>query len=234
MVVPFSAGVLLGVALFGLLPELALEAGWTASLLLFAAATGCCWPSTGSPIRSAPPARTITITTPARRNCTVCGAADRGGRAAQLPGRVERGHRATGRAAGVARGRAAGRGAAQTSGRDRAGRDSAGVGESREAALGWCVLAEGSTLAGGVLGLGMAPHLGTQWITYPLGIAAGWLFYLGYPRGARGMEAARRGAGVRFGAGGGGGGGGDSAGGGGAVPVGGSAGGRIDRRLSEA
>jgi len=26
----------------------------------------------------------------------------------------------------------------------------------------------------------MAPHLGTRWITYPLGITAGWLFYLGY------------------------------------------------------
>ena len=26
----------------------------------------------------------------------------------------------------------------------------------------------------------MAPRLGTQWIIYPLGITAGWLFYLGY------------------------------------------------------
>ena len=25
----------------------------------------------------------------------------------------------------------------------------------------------------------MAPHLGSKWVTYPLGIAAGWLFYLG-------------------------------------------------------
>jgi zinc transporter ZupT len=42
------------------------------------------------------------------------------------------------------------------------------------------MLAEGSTLAGGGLGLLMGPHLGTEWITYPMGIAAGWLFYLGY------------------------------------------------------
>ena len=35
LVVPFSAGVLLGVALFGLLPELAIEKGWAVSLLLF-------------------------------------------------------------------------------------------------------------------------------------------------------------------------------------------------------
>ena len=37
VVVPFSAGVLLGVALFGLLPELAVEMGWAPSLALFAA-----------------------------------------------------------------------------------------------------------------------------------------------------------------------------------------------------
>jgi len=52
--------------------------------------------------------------------------------------------------------------------------------KSRMSALAWCTAAEGATLAGGVLGLAMAPSLGTKWITYPLGIAAGWLFYLGY------------------------------------------------------
>ena len=52
--------------------------------------------------------------------------------------------------------------------------------KSRKAALGWAMLAEGSTLAGGSLGLLMGPHLGSEWITYPMGIAAGWLFYLGY------------------------------------------------------
>ena len=51
---------------------------------------------------------------------------------------------------------------------------------SRVAALGWCVLAEGTTLLGGVAGLAISPHLGTAWITYPLGIAAGWFFYLGF------------------------------------------------------
>ena len=40
VVVPFSAGVLLGVALFGLLPELASEIGWPISLALFAAGYG--------------------------------------------------------------------------------------------------------------------------------------------------------------------------------------------------
>ena len=51
---------------------------------------------------------------------------------------------------------------------------------SRAAVLGWCALAQGSTLLGGGLGLLMAPHLGSQWITYPLGVAGGWLAYLGY------------------------------------------------------
>jgi zinc transporter ZupT len=66
----------------------------------------------------------------------------------------------------------------------------------RAAALGWCMLAEGTTLAGGVLGLAMAPHMGTGWITYPLGIAAGWLFYLGFH--AVHEEWTRRGAGPAF------------------------------------
>jgi zinc transporter ZupT len=46
--------------------------------------------------------------------------------------------------------------------------------------MAWCALAEGATLLGGVLGLAMSPHLGAQWILYPLGITAGWLFYLGH------------------------------------------------------
>src|ERR1035441_9679644 len=39
-VVPFSAGVLLGVALFGLVPELAAEIGWRVTMLLFAMGYG--------------------------------------------------------------------------------------------------------------------------------------------------------------------------------------------------
>jgi zinc transporter ZupT len=68
--------------------------------------------------------------------------------------------------------------------------------KGRAAALGWCVVAEGTTLAGGALGLAMAPHLGTGWIAYPLGIAAGWLFYLGFH--AVHEEWKRRGAGPAF------------------------------------
>jgi hypothetical protein len=42
------------------------------------------------------------------------------------------------------------------------------------------VVAEGSTLLGGVAGLLAASHLGTGWTMYPLGLTAGWLAYLGY------------------------------------------------------
>jgi len=51
---------------------------------------------------------------------------------------------------------------------------------SRAAALGWCLVAEGATLAGGAAGLAFAPHLGSRWISYPLGFTAGWLCYLGW------------------------------------------------------
>ncbi len=51
---------------------------------------------------------------------------------------------------------------------------------SRAAAMGWCLLAEGATLVGGAAGLALAPSLGTRWITYPLCLAAGWLVYLGW------------------------------------------------------
>jgi zinc transporter ZupT len=67
---------------------------------------------------------------------------------------------------------------------------------SRAVALGWCLLAEGATLVGGVAGLTLAPHMGTRWITYPLGFAAGWLFYLGWH--AVHEEVKSRGAGPAF------------------------------------
>jgi len=52
--------------------------------------------------------------------------------------------------------------------------------KDRGAALGWCIVAEVTTLVGASLGLAMGPHLGTRWITFPLGITGGWLLYLGY------------------------------------------------------
>lgn len=179
-VVPFSAGVLLGVALFGLVPELAVEVGWTTSLLLFAAGYGL-----------------LTLINRFNPVCPTCAHDhDHNSCATELHGfagplvaaaalhsfldgwsiatvqlTVPLGLRVAVPLAvalhkapeGIALG----------------GILRAAV-KSRATALGWCTLAEGTTLLGGLLGLVMAPHLGTQWITYPLGITAGWLFYLGY------------------------------------------------------
>jgi zinc transporter ZupT len=52
--------------------------------------------------------------------------------------------------------------------------------KSRSEAMLWAAVAEGSTLVGGAFGLLIGPKLGTSWITWPLGFAAGWIFYLGY------------------------------------------------------
>jgi zinc transporter ZupT len=180
-VVPLSAGVLLGVVGFGLMPELVSEMGWGPSVALVAAGYGLL----------------LVINRYAYRVCPTCShdhdhnacdtelhgfaaplicaaavhsfldgwsiataqlAAPLGLRIAvplavalhKLPEGIALG--------GILRAAVKGRGAA----------------------LAWCVVAEGATLVGGAFGIAMGPHLGTRWITYPLGITAGWLLYLGY------------------------------------------------------
>ncbi len=196
MVVPFSAGVLLGVALFGLLPELGLESGWGPSLLLFAAGyllllavnrrygvcPGCAHDHDhnacalelhgfAGPLVAAAALHSFMD---GWSVATVQLAAPLGLRVAvplaiglhKLPEGIALG--------GILR---------------------AAV-KSRAGALAWCAAAEGATLVGGLLGLAMAPSLGTRWTTYPLGVAAGWLFYLGYH--AVQEERKRRGAAPAF------------------------------------
>jgi hypothetical protein len=51
---------------------------------------------------------------------------------------------------------------------------------SRATAFAWCVLAEGATLLGGLAGLQLAPLMGQAWLSYPLAIAGGFFFYLGF------------------------------------------------------
>jgi len=51
---------------------------------------------------------------------------------------------------------------------------------SRSAALGWCLLAEGVTLIGAAAGLALEPLLGQAWLSFPLAIAGGFFFYLGF------------------------------------------------------
>ena len=180
-VIPFSAGVLLGVALFGLAPELVEELGWMPSLVLFGAGYGFllvvnryAYPvcptcahdhdhnSCSSELHgfAAPLVAAMAVHSflDGWSVATVQSSAPVGLRVA-VPLAVAL-HKLP---EGIALG----------------GMLRAAV-KSRAAAMAWCTLAEGSTLAGGVLGLWMAPHLGTAWTTYPLGLAAGWLFYLGF------------------------------------------------------
>ena len=51
---------------------------------------------------------------------------------------------------------------------------------SRPAAFAWCVVAESCTILGGAVGLALAPRLGTGWILYPLAVAGGCFFFLGF------------------------------------------------------
>jgi zinc transporter ZupT len=181
LVVPFSAGVLMGLALFCLVPELSGEIGWRPAVLLFCGGYGVlffvnryvypvCPTCAHDHDHNACSTELHGFAAPLIVAATVHSFLD-GWSVATVQLAVPLGLRVAVPLAvalhklpeGIALG----------------GILRASVG-SRKVALGWAVLAEGSTLAGGVLGLAMGPHLGSQWITYPMGIAAGWLFYLGY------------------------------------------------------
>jgi zinc transporter ZupT len=181
IVVPFSAGVLLGVALFGLMPELAVEIGWPVSLLLFASGYGLllvvnrfvyrvCPTCAHDHDHNACSTELHGFAGPLIAAAAIHSFLD-GWSIATVQLTVPLGLRVAVPLAvalhkvpeGIALG----------------GILRAAVG-NRTKALAWAALAEGTTLLGGFLGLAMAPSLGTGWITYPLGIAAGWLFYLGY------------------------------------------------------
>jgi zinc transporter ZupT len=181
VVVPFSAGVLIGVALFGLLPELAEDSSWPLTLSLCAAGYGLLllinryvYPicptcahdhdhgACGTELHGFAAPLIIAAALHSFLDgwsvAVVQHAAPLGLRVAvpvaialhKLPEGIALG--------GVMR---------------------ASV-PSRTVALLWCLLAEGATLAGGALALALAPHLGSMWTIYPLGLTAGWLIYLGY------------------------------------------------------
>jgi zinc transporter ZupT len=181
MVVPVSAGVLLGVALFGLLPELAGELGAASGVALFAAGYGVLFAVN----RWAYPVCPTCAHDHDHDHCTtelhgfagplIAAAAVHSFLDGWSIGTVQLAAPLGLRVAvplavglhklpeGIALG-AILRAAVKT----------------RRAAAAWCALAEGTTLAGGAAGLALAPHLGSQWILYPLGVTAGWLFFLGY------------------------------------------------------
>jgi zinc transporter ZupT len=179
-VVPFSAGVLLGVALFGLVPELAVELGWPTSLVLFAIGYGL--------LTLVNRVNPVCPTCAHDHNHTACTTELHGFAgplvvAAALHAFLDGWSIATVQLT-VPLGLRVAVPVAVALHKVPEGIALGGIlraaVKSRAAALGWCALAEGTTLVGGALGLIMAPHLGTTWITYPLGITAGWLFYLGY------------------------------------------------------
>ena len=181
VVVPLSAGVLLGVVLFGLLPELIIEIGWRAGLTLFAGGYGLlfavnhyAWPVCPgcSPEHD-------------HSHCS----AELHGFAAPLLGAAALHSFLDGWSVatvqlGVPLGLRVAVPIAVALHKLPEGIALGGIMraslKSRGTAMVWCMLAEGATLVGGIAGLAMAPHLGTAWITYPLGITAGWLTYLGY------------------------------------------------------
>ncbi len=179
-VVPFSAGVLLGVALFGLLPELAEEQGWLPTLGLFAAGY-----------------LLLLVVNRFSPVCPTCAhdhdhdhcATELHGFAAPLLGAAVLHSFLDGWSVATVQSRAplGLRVAVPLAIALHKFPEGIALGgivrvsmKSRSAALACCTLAEGTTLIGGIAGLAMAPRLGTEWITYPLGITAGWLVFLGY------------------------------------------------------
>jgi zinc transporter ZupT len=180
VVVPLTAGMLLGVSLFGLVPELVEASGWPLCLGLFALGYAA-------------------LDLPARFGYSVCPSCshnhDHGACASELHGF------ATPLLAGAALhsffdGWSVGASqlAAPVALRLAApiaialhkapegialGGILCAASSSRGRAFAFAALAEGATIAGGAFALWMAPHFGVKWITYPLGVTAGWLFYLG-------------------------------------------------------
>ena len=180
LAVPFSAGILLGAVFFGLLPELVAEIGWPATAIFFAAGYGLLfW--IGRHVSPVCPSCAHDHDHEQCDNVLHGFAAPMIGAsmlhsffdgwsiaAAQLAS-----HRGIRLAVAVAivlhkipEGMALG------------AIVRASV-SSRSTALFWSIAVEAATLLGGILALAIAPQLGEAWITYPLALAAGWLFYLG-------------------------------------------------------
>jgi zinc transporter ZupT len=180
LVVPFSAGVLLGVVLFGLLPELVEEIGWQVTGIFFAGGYGLLY-WIGRHVAPVCPSCAHDHDHQSCGNVLHGFAAPMIGAsmlhsffdgwsvaAAQMA--AHHGVRLAVALAvalhkipeGIALGAIVRASVA-----------------SRSSALFWSVSVEATTLVGGILGLAIAPHLSTAWIAYPLALAAGWLFYLG-------------------------------------------------------
>jgi len=181
VIVPFAGGVLMGISLFGVLPEVVAGTGWVAGPLLFAAGyvllrvinrylfpvcPSCSHDHDHDHCATALHGFAAPMVLAAAVHSTLDGWGIVTAQWAALPGvrlalpvafvlhKIPE---------GIALGtllRAAVR--------------------SRWSALAWCLVAEGVTLVGGAAALGLAPVLGEAWIGYPLAIAGGTFFYLGF------------------------------------------------------
>jgi zinc transporter ZupT len=180
-VVPFSGGLLMGVALFGLLPELLGEIGWLRGVPVFAAGylalmlvdkkihavcPSCSHDHNHSDCTSALHGFTTPLLIAASAHAFLDGwgmaSAGLGHSAA-----VRFGFPAAVMLHKVPEGLALGAIFRAST-------------RSRWTALGWCVLAESATLAGGWAGAVLTPRMGTGWTNYPLALAGGAFLYLGY------------------------------------------------------
>ncbi|MCC6861828.1 MAG: ZIP family metal transporter [Bryobacterales bacterium] len=195
LVIPFGGGVLVGVAVFGLVPELSLDIGWLPSLALLAGGyllllaidrlvypvcPTCSHDHDHEACRTALHGFAAPLVTTAAIHSFFDGwnivAAQWGATEAVrlgLPVAVAVHKIPEGIALGALLLAAVG---------------------SRTAALWWCLGAEAVTVIGAWAGLAIAPQLGSRWIGYPLALAAGCFFYLGFH--AVHEEWRRRGAGA--------------------------------------
>ena len=181
VIVPFAGGVLMSIALFGVLPEAVAGAGWIMGILLFAAGYGllrginrylfpvcpsCAHDHGHETCATALHGFATPIVLASAVHSTLDGWSIVTAQAAAPPGvrlalplafvlhKIPE---------GIALGallRAAVR--------------------SRWPALAWCFLAEGMTLLGGLAGQVLAPAVGESWTGYPLAIAGGTFVYLGF------------------------------------------------------
>ncbi len=164
-IVPFSGGILLGVAVFDLLPELIRGIGWTWVLPLFAIGFGLL--SLVDRLERADLSRGFAV--PLLVAASVHAFVDGWGIASA--------------AQSAAVGVRVGLPIAVLLHKLPEGVSLGGLLRASEKsqwkAFGWCFAAESATMVGGVVGLAMTPRFGTVWVSYPLAVAGGCFVYLG-------------------------------------------------------
>ena len=180
-IVPFSGGLLMGIAVFGVLPELAQSLGWAGGGAFLAAGVALLWAVSRYVYPVCPSCShthdhehcatvlhgfAFPLVAAASLHCLMDGlgiVASQQGGAQGLAATVAAGVTLHKIPEGIALGimlRAA-------------------VG-SRFAAFAWCIVAEGATVLGAVLELSLSDRLGVRWVAYPLALAGGSFLFLGF------------------------------------------------------